>query len=42
MQLGALCPTGWDNPGLDGYGTVAFLDGEGDALDGGYAAVVNL
>jgi len=28
MQLGALCPTGWDNPGLDGYGTVAFLDGE--------------
>lgn len=23
LQVGALCPTGWDNPGLTGYGTVA-------------------
>ena len=28
MQGGALCPTGWDNPGLHGYGTVALWDGE--------------
>lgn len=26
MQGGALCPTGWDNPGLHGYGTVALWD----------------
>ena len=26
MQVGALVPTGWNNPGLDGYGTVAFWD----------------
>jgi hypothetical protein len=26
FQLGALCPTGWDNPGLDGFGTVGILD----------------
>lgn len=26
LQLGALVPTGWDNPGLDGYGTLAVLD----------------
>lgn len=26
LQLGALVPTGWDNPGLDGYGTVAIVD----------------
>jgi hypothetical protein len=25
-QLGALVPTGFDNPGLDGYGTLAVLD----------------
>lgn len=25
VQLGALCPTGWDNPGLDGYGTLGLL-----------------
>ncbi len=28
MQIGALIPTGWDNPGLHGYGTVALWDGE--------------
>lgn len=29
FQLGALIPTGWDNPGLDGYGTLAIWeDGE--------------
>lgn len=28
MQIGALVPTGFDNPGLHGYGTVAFWDGE--------------
>ncbi len=28
LQLGALCPTGWDNPGLEGYGTVAIFDDE--------------
>ncbi len=26
LQLGALCPTGWDNPGLTGYGTLAMWD----------------
>ena len=26
MQGGALCPTGFDNPGLRGYGTLAFWD----------------
>lgn len=26
MQGGALCATGWDNPGLHGYGTVALWD----------------
>lgn len=26
VQLGALCPTGWDNPGLDGYGGVEIWD----------------
>lgn len=26
LQLGALVPTGWDNPGLDGYGTLAILE----------------
>lgn len=25
-QLGALVPTGWNNPGVEGYGTVAFWD----------------
>ncbi len=28
IQLGALVPTGWSNPGLDGYGTLAMLDTE--------------
>lgn len=27
LQVGALVPTGWDNPGLTGYGTLAFWDG---------------
>jgi hypothetical protein len=29
FQLGALVPTGWDNPGLEGYGTLAVWD-DGD------------
>lgn len=29
FQLGALVPTGWDNPGLEGYGTLAIWD-DGD------------
>lgn len=28
LQLGALVPTGWDNPGLYGYGTVGFWTGD--------------
>lgn len=28
MQGGALCSTGWDNPGLHGYGTVALWDAD--------------
>jgi hypothetical protein len=28
-QVGALVPTGWDNPGLFGYGGLLFLDGDG-------------
>jgi hypothetical protein len=28
VQVGALCPTGWDNPGLEGYGSVVVLDHE--------------
>ncbi len=28
VQVGALVPTGWDNPGFDGYGTVITLDTE--------------
>lgn len=28
MQVGALAPTGWDNPGVDGYGTLAVYDSE--------------
>lgn len=32
MQIGSLCPTGWDNAGLDGYGTVALWDTETQAL----------
>jgi hypothetical protein len=31
FQLGALVPTGWDNPGLEGYGTLAIWnDGQVD------------
>jgi hypothetical protein len=26
MQVGTLVPTGWDNPGVDGYGTLAIFD----------------
>lgn len=29
LQVGALAPTGWDNPGLDGYGTIASWAGSG-------------
>lgn len=32
MQVGALCPTGWDNPGGLGYGTVALWDTETQEL----------
>jgi DNA repair exonuclease SbcCD nuclease subunit len=32
LQLGALCPTGWDNPGIDGYGTVAIFDPSSDEV----------
>lgn len=28
-QVGALAPTGYDNPGIDGYGTVVYWDGNG-------------
>lgn len=28
VQIGALCPTGWDNPGLEGYGGVEIWDSE--------------
>jgi hypothetical protein len=30
-QLGALCPTGWNNPGVEGYGTLAFCDSRSNA-----------
>lgn len=29
-QIGALCPTGWDNPGFDGYGGLEFWPPQGD------------
>jgi hypothetical protein len=29
LQLGALVPTGWDNPGVDGYGTLAIWGDDG-------------
>ena len=29
LQVGALAPTGWDNPGPTGYGTLATWDGAG-------------
>lgn len=32
VQVGALVPTGWDNPGLDGYGGVALLDATAEGL----------
>lgn len=28
-QIGALCPTGWDNPGLDGYGSLVHWHDDG-------------
>jgi len=28
QQIGALAPTGWDNPGIDPYGGVAFWNGD--------------
>lgn len=27
-QIGALCPTGWDNPGMQGYGSLVIWDTE--------------
>lgn len=34
LQVGTLAPTGWDNPGLEGYGTVAhWLDGHMGAIE---------
>ena len=30
MQIGTLAPTGWDNPGLEGYGSVVLVDEKGD------------
>lgn len=27
-QVGTLCPTGWDNPGMKGYGGLAILDSQ--------------
>jgi hypothetical protein len=32
MQVGALVPTGFNNPGLDGYGTLAIYDTDTDEL----------
>lgn len=32
LQVGSLCPTGWDNPGLKGYGTLAIFDTRSSAL----------
>jgi DNA repair exonuclease SbcCD nuclease subunit len=32
VQIGALCPTGWNNPGTAGYGRVAFYDDESRKL----------
>jgi hypothetical protein len=31
IQLGALCPTGWRDPGVEGYGTLAIWDSRKDA-----------
>ena len=31
VQVGTLCPTGWDNPGMEGYGGLAVLDTGDDA-----------
>lgn len=28
VQVGALCPTGWDNPGLEGHGSLILWNGE--------------
>lgn len=28
IQVGTLCPTGWDNPGFEGYGRVAIYDSQ--------------
>lgn len=32
-QVGALVPTGWDNPGCDGYGKVVTWDSETNAIE---------
>lgn len=31
-QLGALCPRGWSDPGLEGYGTLAIYDADDDSV----------
>jgi hypothetical protein len=33
LQVGTLCPTGWNNPGLDGYGGLGWWDGEAVGCD---------
>jgi DNA repair exonuclease SbcCD nuclease subunit len=32
VQIGALVPTGWDNPGLDGYGSLIVVETHGDVV----------
>jgi len=32
VQIGALCPTGWNNPGLSDYGRVLIYDDDADAV----------
>lgn len=33
VQIGALCPTGWDNPGPSGYGTCLLYDSVANAIE---------
>lgn len=33
VQLGALVPTGWDDPGLDGYGQLAIYDTDANTIE---------
>lgn len=41
-QVGTLCPTGWDNPGLKGYGGLAVLDTEPSPARGPWVPAVSL